>query len=54
MADSEKNGTEIRLNKVMHQWVIITPKRGRRPRDFAASVKSDAAVPAHDPGCPSG
>jgi UDPglucose--hexose-1-phosphate uridylyltransferase len=52
MAVSEKNGTEIRLNKVMHQWVIITPNRGRRPRDFAASVKSDAAVPAHDPGCP--
>jgi galactose-1-phosphate uridylyltransferase len=49
MAPSERHGAEIGLNKVMHQWVIIAPHRGKRPRDFAGSKEPVGPVPSMSP-----
>jgi UDPglucose--hexose-1-phosphate uridylyltransferase len=43
--------SELRLNVVTKEWVIIAPERSTRPRDFKPRV-SRPPLPRHDPQCP--
>jgi UDPglucose--hexose-1-phosphate uridylyltransferase len=43
--------SEIRQNKVTKQWVIYSPARRRRPRDFGKEKKG-APLAEHDEHCP--
>jgi UDPglucose--hexose-1-phosphate uridylyltransferase len=43
--------SELRLNVVTKEWVIIAPERATRPKDFKPRV-SRPPLPSHDPACP--
>jgi UDPglucose--hexose-1-phosphate uridylyltransferase len=43
--------SEIRQNKVTKQWVIYSPARRKRPRDFGKEKKG-APLAEHDEHCP--
>jgi UDPglucose--hexose-1-phosphate uridylyltransferase len=43
--------SEIRQNKVTKQWVIYSPARKKRPKDFQ-TVRERSYVPPHDEKCP--
>lgn len=43
--------SELRLNVVTKEWVIIAPERSSRPRDFKPRI-SRPPLPAHDDTCP--
>ena len=43
--------SEIRQNKITKQWVIYSPARKKRPRDFQIT-KDKHDVPSHDENCP--
>ena len=45
---------EIRQNKATRQWVIYSPARRKRPRDFQAPYGEREGISgsAHEPGCP--
>lgn len=42
---------QIRQNKATREWVIYSPSRGNRPKDFKVG-KQKADLPAHDLDCP--
>jgi len=43
--------SELRLNIISREWVIISSERAKRPQDFRKTVKEEAA-PAFDKDCP--
>lgn len=43
--------SEIRLNRLTGEWVIIAPERAKRGSNLPKPV-APIAVPAHDPACP--
>lgn len=43
--------SEIRQNKVSRQWVIYSPARRKRPRDFGTERKN-SVLASHDENCP--
>lgn len=43
--------SEIRLNILTREWVIISAERARRPTDYI-DTREKKAVPAHMPSCP--
>jgi len=43
--------SELRLNVVTKEWVIIAPERSTRPRELKAQVERPK-LPAYDPACP--
>lgn len=44
--------SELRLNVVTKEWVIIAPERGSRPREIKPLASVRPPLPVHDPGCP--
>lgn len=44
--------SEFRQDSASGRWTVIAPERGRRPRDWAAAGRAEAAPPAFDPRCP--
>ena len=43
--------SDIRQNKITKQWVIYSPARKKRPKDFHMPTRK-SRVPAHDSTCP--
>lgn len=44
--------TELRLNAITRDWVIIATERAKRPHEFAKAPREAAAVPTIKPDCP--
>lgn len=44
--------TEIRLNPITRDWVIIATERAKRPHEFVKVAKKTAALPTLKPDCP--
>ena len=44
--------SELRLNVVTKEWVIIAPERGSRPREIKPQASARPPLPVHDPNCP--
>jgi UDPglucose--hexose-1-phosphate uridylyltransferase len=43
---------QIRHNKITNNWVILSPKRGKRPKDFASDYGTVQSKDKFDPDCP--
>ncbi len=43
---------EIRQDKATRQWVVFSPARNQKPKDYEAHPEGFKAAPAHDDGCP--
>ncbi|HNW91418.1 MAG TPA: galactose-1-phosphate uridylyltransferase [bacterium] len=44
--------SELRLNVISNEWVIIATERATRPHDFAAAAAAHPTLPAHRADCP--
>lgn len=44
--------SELRLNTVSNEWVIIAPARAQRPHDFATAAVARPPLPEHRADCP--
>lgn len=44
--------SELRLNMATRQWVIFSPARRKRPRDFHVDAGEREKVPPYEEGCP--
>ena len=44
--------SELRLNLVTREWVVIATERAKRPTDYANGVPLKAPLPEHLSSCP--
>jgi UDPglucose--hexose-1-phosphate uridylyltransferase len=44
--------TELRLNAITRDWVIISTERAKRPDEFAKMQKETVVLPSYSPTCP--